>query len=314
MKKRKSLFKWIGGKKWLQKDLQSIFSLKIQSSNADTYIEPFCGGLGSILSNYDFLKSNGIKKIIANDINSGLIGFYQNVKDNPKELIEAYHIIELKYSKLIPKKAEKLHPTKDKVELRKLLVKAQNNYAKCKDKFNKVKEEDSYAIECSALFLFLMNHCFNGVYRENLSGKFNTPYNWECKIIKTEETEENILFYSEIFNEIDFTFTNMGAIEFLTEYKNYNSNALFYFDPPYLNEKKKVENKYNKNGFSYDDQIAILQNLLNINNFVYSNHNLSVFINFVKENEMNSKIVFRSNVMNSLSKNRGNKIAEILIY
>ena len=314
MKKRKSLFKWIGGKKWLQKDLQTIFSRKINNPDIDTYIEPFCGGLGSILSNLDFLKDNGIKKIIANDINSGLIGLYKNIQNNPKELIDVYHKIELRYSKKIPKKAESLNPTKDKEEIRPLLSNAQKYYAKCKDDFNNIKEKKSTSVECSALFLFLMNHCFNGVYRENLSGKFNTPYNWECKIIKTEETEENILFHSKIFNEIEFVFTNMGAIEFISAHMSSSKNAFFYFDPPYLNDKKKIENKYNKNGFNYSDQISTLNTLLKLDNFVYSNHNLDVFIEFVQHNKLESKTVYRSNVMNSLSENRGKKVAEIIIY
>lgn len=314
MKKRKSLFKWIGGKKWLQKDLQAIFSRKINNPDIDTYIEPFCGGLGSILSNLEFFKENGVKKIIANDINSGLIGLYKNIQNNPKKLIDAYHKIELKYSKKIPKKAESLNPTKDKEEIRELLINAQKYYAKCKDDFNNIKEKKSTSVECSALFLFLMNHCFNGVYRENLSGKFNTPYNWECKIIKTEETEENILFHSKIFNEIEFVFTNMGAIEFISTHISFSKNAFFYFDPPYLNDKNKVENKYNKNGFNYSDQINTLKTLLKLDNFVYSNHNLDVFVEFVQQNKLESKIVYRSNVMNSLSENRGKKVAEILIY
>ena len=50
------LFKWIGGKSWISNKLNEKTNEIIKDKNIITYVEPFCGGLGSFLSLFETLK------------------------------------------------------------------------------------------------------------------------------------------------------------------------------------------------------------------------------------------------------------------
>jgi DNA adenine methylase len=309
----KSLFKWIGGKKWLQKDLESVFSTVLKNKEVEYYIEPFVGGLGSAIGNIELLKSKGVKKFIFNDVNSSLISTYNNLKDNLDDLFEEYCKIENKYTKLIPKEALKLNPTKDKEILRPLLRNAEVYFYDIRNKFNKKKQVSPESISSVALFLFLANHCYNGIYRENNSGGYNSPYNWECNIINKENRYQDFLRYSNILNDNDFTFMNLDVFDFMIKVQPFLNKSLSYFDPPYLNDKKPA-NKYNKNQFTLEDQYKLLEWNKIIDNCVFSNHSLPLFREFCENNNFKYKEVHRSNVMNSKAEKRSSKIAEILAY
>lgn len=313
MNNKKALFKWIGGKKWLEPELEKIFSSILKKNKIKIYIEPFAGGLGSILSNLETLKSLGIEKILINDINSTLINTYLNLKNNPEDLYQNYIQIENNYINLIPDDALHLNPTKDKENLRKLLTPARDYYLNVRERFNEEKKENSKNLYCSALFLFIMNHCFNGVYRENKSGGFNVPYNWECRIIKDSERYETFKKYSRLFNDNNFEFYTGDAFAFIEENKKHSNISLFYLDPPYLNENM-VENNYNEDSFGLDKQEMLLKKTKEMDHFVLSNHYLSLFTEFSEKNNLEYKAVYRSNMMNSKSESRGQKVGEILIY
>ena len=88
-----------------------------------------------------------------------------------------------------------------------------------------------------------MQHCFNSVYRENKSGGFNSPYNWETGVPNFDLKLEIFNEYSEIFNKFDIEFYNESCFTFLDKLKEIIPESLLYCDPPYLNEDKS-ENKY----------------------------------------------------------------------
>lgn len=73
------LFNWIGGKKWLEPQLNITFSRYYNKKITD-YAVPFSGGLGSFLFTINTLKYIGIKNFHLNDINSSIINTYKNRK------------------------------------------------------------------------------------------------------------------------------------------------------------------------------------------------------------------------------------------
>lgn len=167
-------------------------------SNINTYIEPFCGGLGAFINVYDILLNIGIKKVLLNDINSHLIDFYNSIIFNKEKLLTFYMEIENSFSLTIPERAKKLNKTKDKIEIKALLANSERFFRKIKSDFNnynnkELGEEDK--IIKSAELLFLQNHCYNGVYRENGKGEYNTPFNWDHKVYKIENIEKNLKNY-----------------------------------------------------------------------------------------------------------------------
>src|SRR5579875_616248 len=181
-KKVKTLFKYIGGKAWLKDNLREEVIKLLELKKPTTYVEPFTGGLGSFLNVYDLLINAGIKTVILNDINSKLINFYKIVESNPEELIKEYMILENDFLKTVPSKALDFHPIKDKENLKKILIKAELFFKEVRNKFN--KETD--ILKNSAQLLFLQKHCFNGVYRGNSKGEYNTPFNWDAKTFPEE--------------------------------------------------------------------------------------------------------------------------------
>jgi site-specific DNA-adenine methylase len=120
----KTLFKWIGGKKWLGSKLKTN-TTDVLNENRDTYIEPFVGGMGAFLAILPILKERGVKKFILNDLNSNVIDIYKTVKDDPKALISVFSKIELDYYKEVDKFKEQgiyeLHKTDQKRELKGML-------------------------------------------------------------------------------------------------------------------------------------------------------------------------------------------------
>tara|TARA_B100000700_G_scaffold331722_1_gene467534 strand:+ start:15229 stop:16206 length:978 start_codon:yes stop_codon:yes gene_type:complete len=317
MIKEGKLFKWIGGKSWLKDDLSKILN-KYKKKEINYYIEPFAGSLGSFLSLIDVIDKLNIKTILLNDVNSILINTYNLIKEEPENLFNMYSKIEEEYNNKIPKRAYGLHKKNDKEELKALLVPAKDFFMKKRSEFNKLRQNNNDKnIKISALFLFLSQHCFNGIYRENNSGGYNSPYNWETGIANLENKKKIIFYYSKIFNSLNIQFYNEDVFVFLDKFKNIYNESLIYCDPPYLNDKKinsKSENKYNKEHFTSENQIKLLNYYKEMDNIIFSNHFNKVFSDFCKVNSFKKKIVYRTNIMSSKAENRGNKVKEIIAY
>ncbi len=304
------LFNWIGGKKWLAKDLNEVFSL-YQDNNIKYYIEPFMGGLGSFLSTVDTIKNFEIETIYLNDVNKTIVKTYQCLKEDFDNVFNLYMNIENKYKETIPEKAYTLHKTKDKEELKIILENSKDYFNNVKRSFNQIK--DSGSVESVAMFLFLASHSFNGVYRENSRGEYNTPYNWEPGVVSEERKREIFKEYSILFNELNIEFTNMDCFEFMDMHKDKINNALLYCDPPYLNEDIG-ENKYNKEHFGRKEQEKLLDYYIKFKYVVFSNHMYSIFEDFCIENNFKYRTCYRRNIMSAKKETRGEKVPEILAF
>lgn len=305
---KQKLFNWIGGKKWLAKELNEVFS---NYKKIDIYAEPFAGGLGSFFYTLDKLQELGVKEIYLNDINNTIVATYSLIKEDYLSIYKRYEEIELEYKKTIPEKAFTLHKTKQKEELKVLLQDSRDYYNKIKTKFNKEKNNNS--IESVSLFLFLAHHCFNGVYRENGKGEFNTPYNWECGVPNFESKLELLKSYSKIFNKSNIYFSNKDCFSFMNDILEKEGKVLLYCDPPYLN-LEIGENKYNKEHFGKPQQLELLKYYQEFENVVFSNHFYEIFEDFCKENNFKYQKCYRANIMSAKKDTRGNKVAEILAY
>lgn len=298
--KIKPLFKYIGGKSWLRDELRSAINQNL-NHKITTYIEPFAGGLGAFLSVYDILLENSIRNVTLSDINETLIFTYNSIKVEPLNLINEFLLLENEFNK-------KINPlwkeTKDKSECKKYLKEAELFFKKIKKEFNSNK--NNINIKQSARLIFLQKHAFNGIYRENLKGEYNTPFNWSgSNMLETIEIKVNEI--SKLFNQFNLEFKCQSFDEI-----EYNNHTLYYLDPPYLNEEIN-ENKYNKNSFGIKEQLLLLDKIKN-KNFIYSNHKAKLLLDeFNKFKDVQIKEIARKNIMSAKSSTRQDDKIEILV-
>ena len=245
----KYLVRWVGGKNQLIPEIEKRIPKDI-NVQYDTYVEPFVGG-GSVM--FHILNNYNFKKIYVNDKNKELINLYLAIKNFPKKIFDKIEKLDLKYLSLdVSKKKEMYH-----------LIRNYYNRIKLKD--------EKINLEKANLLMFLMRMCFNGVYRVNKKGEFNTSIGSFLtrsfrKISKEEiftisEQLENVIFFSKDFSELEDLISD---------------KTFFYLDPPYLPETDKQEHiRYTPDGFSIDEQKRLKEFIDKINlkggKFILSN-------------------------------------------
>lgn len=227
-KKAKPFVKWIGGKTQLLSEINMILPKELIQTDF-TYVEPFVGGgavLFHMLCNYP-----NMKKIVINDANLDLINTYKTIANNHKELI------------LILKELER--------EFHDLEEDEENKQIYYYDKRTLYNSKTENKLNQSALFIFLNKTCFNGLYRVNQKGEFNTPIGRYKK--PTICDDANICVVNEILQNVEIL---NGDFEQTLKYAN--PNSLFYFDPPYkpINESSNFT-EYTKGGFNDSEQIRL---------------------------------------------------------
>ena len=248
----KYLVRWVGGKNRLIPEIEKRIPKDI-NVQYDTYVEPFVGG-GSVM--FHILNNYNFKKIYVNDKNKELINLYLAIKNFPKKIFDKIEKLDLKYLSLdVSKKKEMYH-----------LIRNYYNRIKLKD--------EKINLEKANLLMFLMRMCFNGVYRVNKKGEFNTSIGSFLtrsfrKISKEEiftisEQLENVIFFSKDFSELEDLISD---------------KTFFYLDPPYLPETDKQEHiRYTPDGFSIDEQKRLKEFIDKINlkggKFILSNSDI----------------------------------------
>ena len=228
------VLKWAGGKRQLLDELYSRFP-----SEYESFHEPFFGG-GALF--FDIEPRDGT----INDTNPRLVNFYEQVRDNPQELIELLRSFDDPESDPNPARnySEKNHKGRE----------IENYYYQQRALFNKRPYADEYdPLEEAALLMYLNRTGYNGLYRENSSGGYNVPIgryanpDWvqEERIREASRVLEN----TEIFNT-DF--------EYILEHAN--EGDLVYFDPPYEPMSPTANfNDYSEEGFDIEDQKRLVE-------------------------------------------------------
>lgn len=219
MKKNKIILaapvlKWVGGKRQLMSEIEVMLP-KIYT----TYYEPFVGG-GAVLFELQ------PKKAIINDINGELINLYNVVKDDVEVLIE-----DLKKHK----------NTSDYFYTIRELDRDRDEYEKLSN------------IEKASRMVYLNKTCFNGLFRVNRAGEFNSPFGkYKNPNIVDELTLRAV---SKYFNKADIKFLNCDFEESL---RNIRKGSFVYFDPPYDPVSSSANfTGYDKGGFNKDEQIRL---------------------------------------------------------
>jgi len=244
------LFKWIGGKRWLTKELVEATKI-VCPKGTDTYIEPFLGGGGAFFSLLPELKKLGIKKYVINDLNPMLMNIYQQVLSNHTELKKEFEELEKAfYSEVERLGGKKIYdlPAKDKAAIKTALGDDTGNgysgavlfFNNAKNRFNELKFQNKLTAkdktEAAALLIFLQAHGFNGIYRENSRGEYNVPFNWSNGKPNTAERLKRIDEMHKTLIGINLALECSDVFALLDKYKD--GDTFIYIDPPYLNPEE----------------------------------------------------------------------------
>ena len=264
--------KWVGGKRQIMPEIVALLPPKIETF---TFIEPFIGG-GALLFNLQ------PKKAIINDANEELINVYITIRDHSDELIKDLetHRNESDYF----------------YELRAL------------DRLDSFKTLSS--IKRASRLIFLNKTCFNGLYRVNNSGEFNSPFG--------RYKNPNIV-NRPILKAVS-NYLNNPSIEILSgDYNDVLNKAskksFIYFDPPYHPVSSSSSfTGYVQGGWTEDDQIRLREVCDNLTlkgiKFLLSNSATS----FIKDqySKYNITTVQATRAINSDAEKRG-EVDEFLI-
>lgn len=213
----KPFHKWVGGKSRIMPTL-----LKHLPPEGDILIEPFAGG-GSIFMNTNY------KKYIINDSNVDLINTYRFLCENTEEFID---------------------------DAKSLFFDENNrlgSYMRLKAEFNNCKEEWRRAV----LFIYLVRHGFNGLFRVNRRGGFNVPFG---KFKTVYFPEQEMRAYAEKASSVEVEFHSSSYQDVMATYFDMKTPAIVYLDPPYTPDTDgKGFSSYQSGGFSLHDQTLLHQ-------------------------------------------------------
>lgn len=118
---------------------------------------------------------------------------------------------------------------------------------------------DCYPDLHNALFLFIRNYCYSGMFRYNSNGDFNVPYGGIGYNSKTMEKKVNYYRSKALLEKFhDTEIDNLDFEAFLRKH-NPKANDFIFLDPPYDSEFST----YAQNAFNADDQRRLANYITN---------------------------------------------------
>lgn len=206
--------KWVGGKRQLLPQILPLIPKRMTA-----YCEPFLGG-GAVL----FALQP--KRALVNDLNQDLITVYRVIKEDADALIE-----HLSRHENTP---EYFYRIRD-------LDRDKEAYAALSD------------VEKASRLLYLNKTCYNGLFRVNASGAFNSPYgHYRRPNIVNEQTIRGV---SRYFNSCDITFFSG---DFASVLEQVPKGGFVYLDPPYDPVSDTASfTGYNRGGFGREEQVRL---------------------------------------------------------
>jgi len=231
----KPFLKWVGGKRQLLEQFEELYPIELKLKKIKNYYEPFIGG-GAVF--FDVAQNYEIENAFLYDINDELIISYMVIQRDVYKLIEFLYRYDKQYKKLNEEKRKEYY-----YELRE-----NYNFQRFNIDYNQYSEN---WIPRVAQTIFLNKTCFNGLFRFNSKGGFNSPMGRykNPKIID----EQNLLNVSKLL-EIAI----IKKADFKEVKNDIKNNSFIYFDPPYRPISKTANfTSYSKYNFQDDEQLQL---------------------------------------------------------
>jgi len=202
--------KWAGGKTQLLPQLRQLYPPQLKTGALKTYVEPFLGG-GAVF--FDVMQNYNIESAFLCDANPELILIYQVVQQQIDDLITKLQ----NYAETYLQK-----PPEGRKEY----------YYQVRTQLNQQLDEIDFAefselwIDRAAMHLFLNKTCYNGLFRLNSRGQFNTPHG-RYKNPRIVD-EENLRAASSLLQRAQIRRGDFADCESMVD-----DSTFVYFDPPY---------------------------------------------------------------------------------
>jgi DNA adenine methylase len=209
--------RWAGGKRQLLPILTKYF---IPISSQNKYIEPFVGA-GTV-----FFTINA-KNNVLGDVNTALMNCYNVLKSDSMYLNLKSELKKSKYKN------------------------TESDFLELRSRYNLIRKKSGNNIEKVALFIYLNCTCFNGLYRENKNGDFNTSYGQRHNLDFPGACLRKLSQAKQYMDERNVILFN-GTYE--DTLRTARKGDLVYIDPPYHPLNATSFTKYNKGDFTPDDQ------------------------------------------------------------
>ncbi len=231
----KPFLKWVGGKRQLLSQFNELYPIELKLKKIKNYYEPFVGG-GAVF--FDVAQNYKVENAFLYDINDELILAYKVIQRDVYKLIEFLHRYEKQYKKLDDEKRKEYY-----YELRE-----NYNLQRFNIDYNKYSEN---WIPRVAQTIFLNKTCFNGLFRFNSKGGFNSPMGrYKNPKILDEPNLLNVAKLLEI--------ATIKKADFREVKNDIRSNSFVYFDPPYRPISKTSNfTSYSKFNFQDDEQLQL---------------------------------------------------------
>lgn len=257
--------KWVGGKRQIINELSQY----LPKDGYTKYYEPFLGGAAML---FHLQPQNAV----VNDVNSDLINMYQVIKNNVEDLIQ-----ELETH---PNEEQHFYDVRD--------------WDRDKEAYNERTD-----VQKAARLIFLNKTCYNGLFRVNNAGEFNTPFG---HYVNPGIVNPPVLrAVSNYFNNNDITFLNG---DFSSALNNVTKKSFVYFDPPYdpVSDSSSFTG-YTKGGFGREQQESLkeLCDKLNKKNVKFMLSNSAT--KFIKElyKDYTIRTIQAKRSVNSIASRRG---------
>lgn len=198
-------------------------------SNVSCLIEPFCGASAITLS----ASAYGlIKKSLINDLNEPLMHLWQEILENPENLISLYE--QLWHEQQAYKKAY---------------------FLKVREQFNSTHQPHH--------LLYLLARIVKGSVRYSAAGSFNQSPDNRRSGMRPSMMRQNIMRISSLLSGR----TTLSSLDFSEVVKKAEERDLVYMDPPYQGTSFTRDHRY-LSGLTYDDFVDVLK-IMNENNTSY---------------------------------------------
>lgn len=290
----KSPLKWAGGKSKLMNKIESVYNEDfVWNSEKYTYIELFGGGGSAWLF---VLQHYHPKRVIVNDINPNVINLWRCIQNYPIALCKELDSIISNYNSLLF----------DWDSRREFFLNLRKEFNKKKD----ILTGSTTNIEMGAEFLFLNKTCFNGLWRTNSKGEFNTPFGKPQNLNRNPNIydKNNIVNLSELIKDVEFV---------CRDYKNVigdyvTGDVLVYMDPPY----RGTWTEYSKEAFGEKEQIELSHYMKDLKDrgFYVIQSNSKCDDGFFEKHYKEFEIKTLDGVQRNIRPTAERKVQEILIY
>lgn len=224
----KPIVKWAGGK---EKELKYI--IPNIPSDFVHYYEPFVGG-GAVFGAID------AERYFINDKSSELISLYRHIARQDKSFISWLTEIDASWTRML------------------FWARSRENMVTMYYRYLYNQGNDGGALD-TALFLFIRNYAYGGMFRYNADGDFNVPYGgigYNSKSISSKIEYYSAAELLQRFKNVEIC--NLDFEDFLKAYPPTEDDFVF-LDPPYDSDFST----YAKNEFTKKDQTRLALYLQN---------------------------------------------------